>query len=86
MRREWLPTLVFLPGESHGQRSLVGYSPGGRRESDTTSKRRKLHEGRTAPAHPEMPLIHKHCSHTTGRYAGLQAERTDPEAGLREGT
>ena len=26
-RREWQPTLVFLPGESHGQRSLVGYSP-----------------------------------------------------------
>ena len=26
-RKEWLPTLVFLPGESHGQRSLVGYSP-----------------------------------------------------------
>ena len=24
--REWLPTLVLLPGESHGQRSLVGYS------------------------------------------------------------
>ena len=26
-RREWQPTLVFLPEESHGQRSLVGYSP-----------------------------------------------------------
>ena len=26
-RREWLPTPVFLPGESHGQRSLVGPSP-----------------------------------------------------------
>ena len=26
-RRAWLPTPVFLPGESHGQRSLVGYSP-----------------------------------------------------------
>ena len=25
--REWLPTLAFLPGESLGQRSLVGYSP-----------------------------------------------------------
>ena len=30
------PTLVFLPGESHGQRSQVGYSPWGRRESDKT--------------------------------------------------
>ena len=26
-RREQLPTLVFLPGEFHGQRSLAGYSP-----------------------------------------------------------
>ena len=30
-RREWLTTPVFLPGEFHGQRSLVGYSPWGRR-------------------------------------------------------
>ena len=28
-RRTWQPTLVFLPGESHRQRSLVGYSPWG---------------------------------------------------------
>ena len=34
-RREWQPTLVFLPGESHGQRNLEGYSPQGHRESDT---------------------------------------------------
>ena len=34
-RREWLPTPVFLPGEFHGQRSLVGYSPSGFKESDT---------------------------------------------------
>ena len=33
-RRAWQPTPVFLPGESHGQRSLVGYSPWGRKESD----------------------------------------------------
>ena len=32
----WQPTPVSLPGESHGQRSLVGYSPRGRKESDTT--------------------------------------------------
>ena len=35
-RREWLPILAFLPGESHGQRSLAGYSPWGHKESDTT--------------------------------------------------
>ena len=35
-RREWLPTPVFLTGESHGQRSLVGYSQWGHKESDST--------------------------------------------------
>ena len=35
-RRKWQPTPVFLPGESHGQRSLGGYSPQGCKESDTT--------------------------------------------------
>ena len=34
-RRAWQPTPVFLPGESHRQRSLVGYSPWGGKESDT---------------------------------------------------
>ena len=33
-RREWQPTLVFLPGEFHGQRGQAGYSPRGHRESD----------------------------------------------------
>ena len=37
-RRKWLPTPVFLAGESHGQRNLVGYSPGGHRESDVTKQ------------------------------------------------
>ena len=35
-RREWHPTPVFVPEEFHEQRSLVGYSPWGLRESDTT--------------------------------------------------
>ena len=35
-RRSWQPALVFLPGESGGQRSLVGYSPQGLKELDTT--------------------------------------------------
>ena len=35
-RRKWQPTPVFLPGESHGQRSLAGYSPWGHKELDTT--------------------------------------------------
>ena len=35
-RRKWQPTLVFLLGESQGQRSLAGYSPWGGKESDKT--------------------------------------------------
>ena len=34
--RKWQPTPVFLPGTSHGQRSLTGYRPWGRKELDTT--------------------------------------------------
>ena len=37
-RRQWQPTPVLLPGKSHGQRSLVGYSPWGREESDMTEQ------------------------------------------------
>ena len=37
-RRQWHPTPVLLPGKSHGQRSLVGCSPWGRKESDTTER------------------------------------------------
>ena len=37
-RNEWLHTPVFLPRESHGQRSLVGYSPQGQKESDMTER------------------------------------------------
>ena len=37
-QREWQPTQVFLPEESHGWRSLVGYNPQGHKESDKTSR------------------------------------------------
>ena len=36
--KEWHPTPVLLPGKSHGWRSLVGCSPWGREESDTTER------------------------------------------------
>ena len=35
-RRAWQPTLIFLPEESHGQKSLVGYSPQGHKELGMT--------------------------------------------------
>ena len=37
-RKEWLSIPVFLPGEFHGQRSLVGYSPWSHKELDTTEQ------------------------------------------------
>ena len=38
LEEEWQPNAVFLPGKSHGQRSLVGYSPWGDKESDMTEQ------------------------------------------------
>ena len=37
-RRQWHPTPVLLPGESHGRKSLVGCGPRGREESDKTEQ------------------------------------------------
>ena len=37
-RKAWQPPPVFLPGESHGQRSLAGYRSWGHKESDTTEQ------------------------------------------------
>ena len=37
-RRKWQPTPVLLPGKSYGQRRVVGYSPWGHKESDTTEQ------------------------------------------------
>ena len=42
LEKEMQPTLVLLPGESHGGRSLEGYSPRGRKESDTTERLHSL--------------------------------------------
>ena len=45
-RRAWQPTPVFLPRESHGQRSLAGYSPQSRKGSDMTEYTGLQEEGR----------------------------------------
>ena len=42
-RRAWQPTPVFLPGESHGQRSLVGCIPRGQKELDMTEATEHAH-------------------------------------------
>ena len=63
-RRKWQPTPLFLPGKSHGQRSLVGYSPWGRRvRHDWGAEHTHIHnqdntvflrfqEGMKSAAHP----------------------------------
>ena len=49
-RRKWQLTLVFLPGKSHGQRSLAGnYRQWGRKESDTTERLNTQHARRLKP-------------------------------------
>ena len=55
-RRKWQPTPVFLPGESQGQRSLVGYSPWSRKESDTTKWLTHTH------THTHTQWFRIHCS------------------------
>ena len=66
-RRAWQPTPVFSPGESHGLRSLVGYSPQGHKESDGTEATQHLatnqqvrqeersHSTPGLPMHPQLP-------------------------------
>ena len=45
-RRKWQSTPVLLPGESHGQRSLVGYSLWGRKKSDTTERLKSVSQSK----------------------------------------
>ena len=45
-RRKWQPIPVFLPGESHGQRSLAGYGPWGHRVGDDSSDLARRHTWR----------------------------------------
>ena len=78
-RRNWQPTTVFLPGKSHGQRSLTGYSPWSCSESDRTQQlnnnkgvvayTRQL-SGRCGP----RGVSHGHCP----KGAGLLGERMGP--------
>ena len=60
LEKKWHPTPVLLPGESHGGRSLVGYSPWGLEESDTT-ERLHFHFHFQIPYGPCSPLRHRHC-------------------------
>ena len=53
--RKWQPAPVLLPGKSHGRKSLVGYNPWGRKESDTT-KRLHFHFSLSVHIAPHWPF------------------------------
>ena len=55
-RRKWQPTPVFLPRKCQRQRSLVGYHPEGRKESDTWARTQARHIKRRYPASPSPSL------------------------------
>ena len=59
-RRKWQPTPVFLPGESHGQRSLAGYSPWRHEESGMTER---LSTNRYTRKKEEKAQIHQPSSY-----------------------
>ena len=61
-RRAWKPTPVFLPGESHGQKSLAGHSPWGRKESDTTVATEHTHVHAWAGDHAHQQKPRFKCS------------------------
>ena len=58
-RRKWQSTPGLWPGKSHGQRSLVGYSPWGRKESDTTERLHHIHYNLSEPqfSHQKMKVV-----------------------------
>ena len=70
--REWLwqPTPVFLPGKSHGWRSLVGYSPWGCKESDTTEWLHFHGQGRAGPASHLQQGLDQGCAPLEELWAG----------------
>ena len=65
-KRAWQPTPVFLPGKSLGWRNLVGYSPRGRKESDTTKRLTHTHTHTRTHTHhtsarSQVPLPKLQC-------------------------
>ena len=87
-RRQWHPTPVLLPGESHGQRSLVGYSPWGRKESDMielmsthvrSQNSLKLNcEAGPKMTHPTASTGHRHCHLNHAGHQTLMSEQLVP--------
>jgi len=76
-RRKWQPTLVFLPGKSHGQRGLVGYSPWGRKEPDMAQwlNNNSVHDdGFDFQTQSVLMLCSENCSHQWHPPASAQVQ------------
>ena len=73
LTRPFQPTPVFLPGESHGQRSLVGCNPRGHKESDTTERlSARAHTHTHTHTHVKWSVL------ATRAGAGIQAPLSSP--------
>ena len=75
-RRKWQSTPVFLPGKSHGQRSLVSYSPWGCKDSETTEKLSTSHTTsyRHVGSHPVREVVQMQTKTALGDYRVSQVE------------
>ena len=71
-RRKWQPTPGLLPGKFHGLRSQVGYSPWGRKESDTTERLHSLFTLR------DMEEVHEKMAYIVIKEMQIQATRKHP--------
>ena len=69
-RRNWQPTPVLLPGDSHGRRSLAGCSPRGREEADTTERPHLTSPRGPSPFHEALGTHPSGC----GMRLGLRRE------------
>ena len=80
-KRTWQPTPVILAGESHGQRILAGYSPGGRKQLDTTERLTLLlfqGQGGDGPPGARKQGLQVHLP---GNYPGFTVSRAKLETG-----
>ena len=77
-RRKWQPTPVFLPGESHGQRGLIGYSLWGHKESDMTKQLTHTH------THTHTPQFHYRLQRETCPWATWDTLIVNPSHMIHE--
>ena len=79
--RKWQPAPGFMPGESHGRRSLAGYSPRGA-ESDTTETTEHTHASLISHLSSQQPRLRLEPSSATGhcatRWRGRGGHLTSP--------